>query len=204
MSELSQHLSPGWSRFVDRLVTIKSWLLAIGCIIMAGTFFLVVIFRYGFGSDLFAYEEWLLIICFWMYFAGAALGTYDGSHVNADLLTYVIKDPRKAHVRAVVIGSIEFIIAMALVYWSALMIIDEIDSYPRWRATIALRIPFFVPRLAMLIGFATMAFYSLLHLVVLIKTGPSISKAAPEVQQSNDEVTPPAISVTTKTKEPAL
>lgn len=204
MPELSQHLSPGWSRFVDRLVTIKSWLLAIGCIIMAGTFFLVVIFRYGFGSDLFAYEEWLLIICFWMYFAGAALGTYDGSHVNADLLTYVIKDPRKAHVRAVVIGSIEFIIAMALVYWSALMIIDEIDSYPRWRATIALRIPFFVPRLAMLIGFATMAFYSLLHLIVLIKTGPSISKAAPEVQQSNDEVTPPVISVTTKTKEPAL
>ncbi|AEV37620.1 TRAP dicarboxylate transporter, DctQ subunit [Pseudovibrio sp. FO-BEG1] len=204
MSELSQHLSPGWSRFVDRLVTIKSWLLATGCIIMAGTFFLVVIFRYGFGSDLFAYEEWLLIICFWMYFAGAALGTYDGSHVNADLLTYVIKDPRKAYVRAVVIGSIEFIIAMALVYWSALMIIDEIDSYPRWRATIALRIPFFVPRLAMLIGFATMAFYSLLHLIVLIKTGPSISKAAPEVQQSNDEVTPPIISVTTKTKEPAL
>ncbi|KZK82920.1 2,3-diketo-L-gulonate TRAP transporter small permease protein YiaM [Pseudovibrio sp. Ad13] len=204
MSELSQHLSPGWSRFVDRLVTIKSWLLAIGCIIMAGTFFLVVIFRYGFGSDLFAYEEWLLIICFWMYFAGAAMGTYDGSHVNADLLTYVIKDPRKAHVRAVVIGSIEFIIAMALVYWSALMIIDEIDSYPRWRATIALRIPFFVPRLAMLVGFATMAFYSLLHLIVLVKTGPAKSAAQPSVPQQDDVSLPPVMPETTKTKEPAL
>jgi TRAP-type C4-dicarboxylate transport system permease small subunit len=204
MSELSQHLSPGWSRFVDRLVTIKSWLLAIGCIIMAGTFFLVVIFRYGFGSDLFAYEEWLLIICFWMYFAGAAMGTYDGSHVNADLLTYVIKDPRKAHVRAVIIGGIEFIIAMALVYWSALMIIDEIDSYPRWRATIALRIPFFVPRLAMLVGFATMAFYSLLHLIVLVKTGPAKSAAQPSVQQQDDVSISPIMPETAKTKEPAL
>ncbi|SFL02359.1 TRAP-type C4-dicarboxylate transport system, small permease component [Pseudovibrio ascidiaceicola] len=204
MSELSQHLSPGWSRFVDRLVTIKSWLLAIGCIIMAGTFFLVVIFRYGFGSDLFAYEEWLLIICFWMYFAGAAMGTYDGSHVNADLLTYVIKDPRKAHVRAVIIGAIEFIIAMALVYWSALMIIDEIDSYPRWRATIALRIPFFVPRLAMLVGFATMAFYSLLHLIVLINKGPAKSAVQPSEQQDDNVLLQPVMPETTKTKEPAL
>lgn len=204
MSELSQHLSPGLSKFVNRMITVKSWLLAIGCMIMAGTFFLVVIFRYGFGADLFAYEEWLLIICFWMYFAGSAVGTYDGSHVNADLLTYVITDPRKAHVRSAIIGAIEFIIAMALVYWSALMIFDEIGSYPRWRTTIALRIPFLVPRLAMLFGFATMAFYSLLHLIVLLKTGPEATKEAstpdPIEALQSLQLTPEQ----NKTKEPAL
>ncbi|WP_208991103.1 TRAP transporter small permease subunit [Pseudovibrio sp. Tun.PSC04-5.I4] len=171
---------------------------------MAGTFFLVVIFRYGFGSDLFAYEEWLLIICFWMYFAGSAMGTYDGTHVNADLLTYVIKDPRKAHIRSAIIGAIEFIIAMALVYWSLLMIIDEVGSYPRWRTTIALRIPFLVPRSAMLVGFATMAFYSLLHLIVLLKAGPKMAEDAPALEVfETPQPIQPALEQD-KIKEPAL
>ncbi len=179
MTNLSQHFSPGMARFIDRLIVIKSWMLVIGCLIMAGTFFFVVVFRYGFGADLFAYEEWLLIICFWLYFAGSAMGTHDGTHVNADLLTYVIKDPRMAHLRSIIVGSIELIVALALVYWSTLMLIDEIESYPRWRTTIALRIPFFVPRLAMLVGFGLMAFYSLLHLIVLFRCKPTLdSKSA--------------------------
>lgn len=172
MTDLSQHLSPAMARFVQRMMAIKVWFLVIGCLIMAGTFFLVVVFRYGFDADLFAYEEWLLIICFWMYFAGSAVGTHDGSHVNADLLSFIITDPRKAHIRSVVVASIELIVVVALVYWSALMLIDEIDSYPRWRTTIALRIPFFVPRLAMFVGFGFMAFYSFLHLYALLKSAP--------------------------------
>lgn len=180
MTELSQNLSPRMGRLVDRMVSAKEWLLAISCLIMAGTFFLVVIFRYGFNQDLFAYEEWLLVICFWMYFIGAAIGTHDKTHVNADLLSYVIKDKKVAWMRTGLVGAIELIVALALTYWSVLMLIDEIASYPRWRTTIALNIPFFVPRLAMLVGFGFMSFYSLLHLIVLIKNGPRAQKSIEE------------------------
>lgn len=172
MQDLHAHLPPGLSRFVNNMITVKTWFLVAGCLIMAVTFFLVVIFRYGFNSDLFAYEEWLLIICFWMYFLGSAVGTYDGSHVTADLLSYVITDPKKAHVRALIIGAIEVTVSCVLVYWAVLMLIDEIASYPRWRTTIALRIPFLVPSFAIFAGFSLMAFYSALHLYALWKSGP--------------------------------
>ncbi|WP_338469168.1 TRAP transporter small permease subunit [Roseobacter fucihabitans] len=165
-------LSPNVSRLVSRMITVKSWFAVIACLIMAVTFFFVVIFRYLFDADLFAYEEWLLIICFWLYFMGSAIGTFEGSHVNADLLSYVINDPKKAHIRAILVTAIELIVTLALVYWAVLMLIDEISSYPRWRTTIALRIPFFVPRLAILVGFGFMAFYSALHLYARIRTGP--------------------------------
>ncbi len=172
MTDLHHYLPAGLSRVVDRMVRVKCWFLAIGCLIMAFTFFLVVIFRYLFNADLFAYEEWLLIICFWMYFMGSAVGTHDDSHVAADLLTHVIKNPRTAYMRALIIGIIETAVTLVLVYWAVLMLIDEIASYPRWRTTIALRIPFLVPRIAIFVGFGFMAFYSALHLFAIWKAGP--------------------------------
>lgn len=169
--QLSPRLAPPIARLIKTMIAIKTAMLIAGCLIMATTFFLVVIFRYGFNEDLFAYEEWLLVICFWMYFAGAAIGTYEKSHVTADLLSYIIKDPRITRIRSILVNSIEVIVLCALTYWAVLMLLDEIDSYPRWRTTIALGIPFFVPRLAMLFGFASMLFYSLLHLALLFQKG---------------------------------
>ena len=172
--QLSPRLAPPIARLIKTMIAIKTAMLVAGCLIMATTFFLVVIFRYGFNEDLFAYEEWLLVICFWMYFAGAAIGTFEKNHVTADLLSYVIKDPKLVWIRSVIVNGIEVIVLCALTYWSILMLLDEIDSYPRWRATIALGIPFFVPRLAMLFGFGCMLFYSLLHLALLFQKDTNI------------------------------
>ena len=51
------------------------------------------------------------------------------------------------------------------------MIADEVAAYPRWQTTIALQIPFVVPRLAILVGFVFMTIYSVLHLYVLLGNG---------------------------------
>ena len=44
------------------------WIVVLSGFLMSVTFFAVVIIRYGFGGDLFAYEEWLLAVCFWGFF----------------------------------------------------------------------------------------------------------------------------------------
>ena len=168
MSDLSGHLPPGLARLVRILLRLQTIYVIFGCIVMAFTFFFVVIVRYGFESDLFAYEEWLLIVCFWLYFIAAAIGTWEGSHVHADLLNFVIVDPAKRRLRALAITAIEFVVTAALVYWSILMMIEEIGDYPGWQTTIALQIPFFVPRAAIFVGFVLMGFYSALRLYVLI------------------------------------
>ena len=169
MSNYSGRLSPAFDRLVDRTIAAKGVFLIFSCLVMAFTFLFVVVLRYGFGADLFAYEEWLLIICFWLYFIGGAVGTYEQTHVSADLLSYVIRDRRLTRVRLAFVNVVEFLVCLAVIYWAVLMLLDEIAAYPRWQTTIALQIPFLVPRVGILVGFAFMAFYSALHLYVLLR-----------------------------------
>ncbi|CUH40078.1 2,3-diketo-L-gulonate TRAP transporter small permease protein YiaM [Jannaschia seosinensis] len=165
----TDHLPPGLARTVRILLRIQTIYVCFACIMMAVTFFMVVIVRYGFASDLFAYEEWLLIICFWLYFLAAGIGTWEGNHVNADLLNFTIQDPVKRRFRAITITVIELLVTLALVYWAVLMMIEEIGDYPRWQTTIAMRIPFLVPRAAIFFGFSLMGFYSALRLWVFLR-----------------------------------
>ena len=169
MTELAEHIPVVLRRPVRMMLAVKSVFVCVASLIMAATFLCVVILRYGFGADLFAYEEWLLIICFWLYFMASALGTYENSHVNADLLNYLTDDERLRWIRSLVVCSIELVVTLFAVYWAVLVLRDEIVSYPYWQATIALKIPFVVPRFALLLGFGLMAFYSGLRLWVLWK-----------------------------------
>ena len=169
MTQLVEHLPAALRGPVRLLLAIKGGFVCVASLIMAATFFCVVILRYGFGADLFAYEEWLLIICFWLYFMASAIGTYENSHVSADLLSYLTEDERLRWMRAVLVCTIELIVSLAAFYWAVLAIHDEIASYPYWQATIALKIPFVVPRFALIFGFGLMSFYSALRLYVLCK-----------------------------------
>ena len=170
MTELVDQLPRALQGPVRGLLAFKTVFVVIACLIMAGTFFFVVIVRYGFEGDLFAYNEWLLMVCFWLFFMGGALGTYDGSHINADLLDYFTEDQRLRWLRKLVVTVIEVVVSIALVYWAVLMIYDEIESYPNWTVTPALKIPFLIPRVGILVGLLMMSFYSALHLYALIKT----------------------------------
>ena len=169
MTQIINHIPATLQRPVRLLLAVKGAFICVASLIMAATFFCVVILRYGFGADLFAYEEWLLIICFWLYFMASAIGTYENSHVNADLLNYLTDDQRLRWLRSVIVCTIELIVSLAALYWAVLVIRDEFASYPYWQTTIALKIPFIVPRFALLTGFGLMSFYSALRLYVLFR-----------------------------------
>lgn len=169
--ELADHLPPRIGRIVRLMVRLKYGFLVVSTLVLALTFFFVVVLRYGLQTDLFAYEEWLLPICFWMYFMGSAVGTYEDTQIRADLIESYVTDPTAVWLRKLVVTGLEFLITLAAVYWAVLMIRDEIAAYPFWQQTIALKIPFLVPRLGMLAGFVMMALYSGLHLWVLWQLG---------------------------------
>ena len=154
------------------MVRIKSVLVAVALPILPITFFFVVLFRYILERDLFAYEEWLMPICFWVFFLGSALGTYYDKQINADLLDTVTENSTLLWLRKLVIQIIELSITLVLVYWAWLMIADEIAAYPGWKTTIALKIPFIVPRFGIFVGFVFMAFYSALSIFLMLRVGP--------------------------------
>lgn len=169
---LENALPPGLSRFVRLVVRIKSVLVAVVLPILPITFFFVVLFRYVLEHDLFAYEEWLMPICFWIFFLGGALGTYYDKQINADLLDTVTDNSRLLWLRKLAIQIIELAITLVLAWWAWLMLAGEIADYPAWKTTIALKIPFIVPRISIFVGFAFMAFYSALSIYLMLHVGP--------------------------------
>lgn len=52
----------------------------------------VTFFRYVIEGDLYGFEEWVKLFAFWLYFAGAALGAYNRTHVSADLVSAYCKE----------------------------------------------------------------------------------------------------------------
>jgi len=173
MADLTTQLPAGLRTPMTRLMKLMNFIIIGAGIIMALTFFMVVIVRYGFGADLFAYEEWLMTIAFWMFFMASAAATHDKAHVKADIVGFLITDPKAIWLRAVVVEVIELVIVAVVAYWGLLMCIEELSTYPNWQATIALKIPFWVPRVGIFLGFLLMTLYTALHLYMLLRNGPA-------------------------------
>lgn len=138
--------------------------------IMAFTFGAVVVIRYGFGGDLFAYEEWLLAISIVGFFAGAVLASSRNLHINADILGIVIHDPRLIWWRGFVVLLIELVVILFLFYACYVSILDDF-SFPRLRSTPVLRIPFVTWRIAIMVAFGFMAMFTAAYLYVHIRKG---------------------------------
>lgn len=174
MKELADRLPPKLGAVVRKMVAAKLVFCAFATLVLPVTFLLVVIFRYVLHMDLFAYEEWLLPISFWLYFLASGVGSYEGSQIRADIFESLFKTPSAIWWRRVVLGIVEATITIVMVYWGWLMVVSDVASYPYWQKTIALKIPFFIPHLGIFIGLIFMAFYTLLHVFVLLKVGPSL------------------------------
>lgn len=153
-----------WAMYLMKAIVIFAGAL------MALTFGLVVIVRYGLGGDLFAYEEWLLAISIVGFFAGAVLASERRLHINADILEVVITNPRWVWWRGFAILAIELSVTVFIVYACFMSLADDF-SFPRLRATPALRIPFVSWRIAIMVAFGFMAMFSAAHFYVHIRKG---------------------------------
>ncbi len=192
MTLVEETLPPGLLNLVKLMIRIKTIIVVISIPILPITFFGVVFFRYILERDLFAYEEWLMAICFWNFFLASALGTFYGKQINADILDAVTDNPKILWLRKMAITAIELVITIVVLHWAYLMLADEIASYPNWKTTIALKIPFFVPRVGIFIGFFFMTLYSALLLYVMWRAGPERYAAALEAAKQEEHPGEPA------------
>ena len=160
MAHIAEILPKGIASPLQGSLRAMRWIVIFSGLLMSVTFFLVVIIRYGFNGDLFAYEEWLLTACFWGFFAGAALASERGHHINADILGIIITSPRLRWWRRLIVLTIEFFVTAAILYWGYLMLAEELAKYPIWKTTPALKIPYFAWRLSIFLGFFFMTVFS--------------------------------------------
>ena len=172
MDEITDRLPQPAAAPLRAILRFMETFVAFGGLLMAVTFMAVVIIRYGFSGNLFAYEEWLLAISFWTFFLGATLAAERQTHVNADILGVVLKTPKLIWWRGLLVYTIELIIGLYIVYWCYLAVASEIAAYPLWETTTALRIPSVLPRSAILVGFSFMSLFTAIYMTLHIIDGP--------------------------------
>ena len=134
MPSVTEELPAIIGKPMEWMLAVMKLIVTVSGFVMAFTFGLVVIIRYGFGGDLFAYEEWLLAISIIGFFAGAVLASERKLHINADILGIVIKDPKKAWWRDFVVQLIELLVILFICYACFVSILDDF-AFPRLRAT---------------------------------------------------------------------
>ena len=153
------------ARLIRSVVFLQKILLVVCSLLIAITFGVVVVLRYGFEMNLFAYEEWMMAAAFTLYFIGSAQGSFDNTHIKADLLKEWIRSEAAKRWVDLVIFSLEVAIGAVLTYWAYLMVADDLGRYPNLPATPVYSIPLAVPRGVILLGFALMTLYlSLIHI----------------------------------------
>ncbi len=107
------------------------------------------------------YEEVLIICAFWLYMLGTAYGSYENSHIKADVIVVMMPDgllkSLLALIRntlALVLGFIFFLWAFQLFNWTIIME----NKTPVWR------IPMTVSQSSLLFGLGVATFYNLVYL----------------------------------------
>jgi len=148
--------SGAW-RGIDMLVNII--LIATGMVITL-IIFSTVIARYFLQADIFSAEEAILIIAWWLYFAGSIKGSIEDSHIKVDLLDVYIKKPKAKYGIKVVAKFIEFCVNIVLTRWAFNLLILNFHRMPR---TMGLRIPVIIAQFPIAVGFLFMAAFSLYY-----------------------------------------
>lgn len=132
-----------------------------GCILVA------VFMRYIMKGNFYGSDEIILLFAFWLYFIGAAYGSYENSHIKADLLNMYIKNMHYKDMLNLVAQTLTVLVNIILMVWACQFMIWAIEKNP---LTTALKIPILIPRAAIFIGLALMLFYHLCYLVASFRS----------------------------------
>lgn len=146
--------------FIRTLVLIKKIVLIICSLAVVLMVVAAFFARYFFSYDLYGIEEFLMVAAFWLYFMGAAYGSYEKSHIEANFVQSIFGDTPVTRAVGHLRDVIELGVLVVLTYWSWLLITF---AYVRSSVTPGWRIPLLVPQSAILVGFILMTLFASIH-----------------------------------------
>lgn len=160
------------------------WLMIACSVISTGCMVYSVVLRYVFKGNFYGSDEVIMLFAFWLYFMGAVYGSYENSHIKADLLNVYIKNMRKKDAVALLGQFLTIVVNTIVLVWAIRYFGAEIA---KGGLSTALKIPLVIPKSAVFFGFLLMEFY---HVVYFIKnTLAFIRKGYFSEPQDGDYVT---------------
>lgn len=147
------------------LLKIERAILVICSVVAILTVVVSVLLRYIFKSDLYGLEEIVTIIAMWLYFLGGVYGSYENSHIKADILSVYVTSEKKLRVLRMLSLVISAAASVMLAKWGI--------DYMLWSIkiggeTVSLHLPMLLSRIPLTICFVFMSFYSIFHLILAI------------------------------------
>ena len=138
------------------------WLMIICSVGCSGVIIISTIMRYFLTKNWYGSDEIILIFAFWLYFMGAAYGSYENSHIKADIVASLAKNIRRKDLLSLLAQAVLVIVNFVLITWAIPYLTDAIVRMP---STTVLSIPLFIPRIAILLGLVLMEFYHVYYLI---------------------------------------
>ena len=126
------------------------------------TIVLSVTMRYIFKSNLFGIEELITLTAMWLYFIGGLHGSYEDSHINADVLTTFINSVKLKYALRILVTGICLACSIVFAIWGIQYFLwsVRIGGY-----SVSLRIPMILSRIPLSICFLLMVVYNIYHFV---------------------------------------
>lgn len=143
------------------LIRLQQWILIACSIVVVLIMCMEALLRYVFHTDLYGIEEIVLIIAFWLYFIGSSYGSYDKSHVKADIIPRLLSGKKRLAL-SIFVSLVMAVLCFLFTYWSVGFVQYSIAEMPR---TLAWGIPLAVAHSSVFLGYLLMAFYCSVYLV---------------------------------------
>lgn len=141
---------------IQRIILIICSALAVGIIVAA------VFMRYVLGTDLYGMEEILAVVAFWLYFIGGAHGSFEKSHIKADIVSVYVKNERIKNTIQLIASLVETTVVIILTSWAYNYFIWGLEKGAK---SAGLGIPLVISQGAIFFGLLLMAFYLVVYLI---------------------------------------
>ncbi len=162
-------------RLMDKLMS-AILIASSGCLVIVIA--IAVFMRYVMNSVFYGSEDLLVVLAIWLYWIGGAYGSFEDSHISADMTNLFIRNDKIRHYYKIIVRAVTAVLTAVFAYWS----ISEyaIGNIMSGALTTTLRIPKVTSQIAMTIGLCLMFLYSVYYFIREIhpikETGPSDEK----------------------------
>lgn len=154
-------LGRGWMN-IERFILIAASLLCAG-IVAVGVFT-----RYVLHVDFYGQEELITLIATWLYWIGGTYASYENSHIQADVLSTMLKNPKVLFILKIITFVISIVVCAVLTMWSFKY---SMDAFRINSITSGLKIPMVTSQIALFVGFTLMLIHTLINLIKILKGG---------------------------------
>ena len=111
--------------------------------------------------NLLGYEEILIICAFWLYMFGTAYGSFEDSHIKADIIVVMMKEGFKKDLIAILRNLLTLILGFIFLLWALQLFMYTIENgqqTPVWR------IPVTIAQSSILFGLTVGTLYHVVYL----------------------------------------